>query len=243
MDLNTNPNPLLPAPYTLTVDDDPIVGKLIEGSLGIPSKSFASAQEVLSQAAELNPIAIFLDVHLNEENGLAAIPELRKHWRYCPILVITGDNNESAIAEALALGADDFIMKPLRAREVVARLQARLADQALKKDNQSIVYGDVTLDQVHRVLRGPRGERYLSPTEMNLLGSLMRSSGTTLERNVLKNQCWDHIAVSDNALDRKVFEVRRALNDVGSRCSIGTAYGVGFFFEHWQDQAVKRSAP
>lgn len=219
------------APYTITIDDDPMVGKMIEAALGTSTVVFSSARELLAKAGNYQPQAIFVDVHLDEENGLSAIPQIRQNWRYCPIIVITGDSGDNAISEALTLGADDFIMKPLRPREVVARLQARLADQALKQNRQSLHFADVELDQVHRVLRGPKSERFLSPTELNLLVALMRSAGTTLERAMLKNQCWDHIAVSDNALDRKVFEVRRALMDVGSRCSIGTAYGVGFFLE------------
>lgn len=222
----------VPSPYTLTIDDDPVVPKLIEAALGTPTHSFSSTRDLLTRADQYKPTAIFVDVHLDEENGLAALPKIRDAWRFCPIIVITGDNNDSAIAEALTLGADDFIMKPLRPREVVARLQARLADQALKQARQTLVFGDIELDQVHRVLRGPKGERFLSPTEMNLLVALMRGAGTTLERSMLKNPCWDHIAVSDNALDRKVFEVRRALADVGSRCAVGTAYGVGFFLEY-----------
>jgi DNA-binding response OmpR family regulator len=228
---NMNQMPLPSVPYTVTIDDDPMVAKIIEAALGTRTVSFAGTAEILEKGDTLSPQAIFVDVHLDQENGLAALPRLREQYRYCPIIVITGDTGDQAISEALTLGADDFIMKPLRPREVVARLQARLADQALKQASQSLNYGDVQLDQVHRVLRGPKGERFLSPTELNLLVALMRSAGTTLERAMLKNQCWDHIAVSDNALDRKVFEVRRALADVGSGCSIGTAYGVGFYLE------------
>ncbi len=223
--------------YTLTIDDDPIVAKLIEGALGLPTYSFSSTKHLFQHADGLDPTAIFVDIHLEAENGLTELPKLRNQWRYCPIIVITGDSDDKVIAEALSLGADDFIMKPLRPREIVARLQARLADQALKQGRQSLTYGDIQLDQVHRVMRGPKGERFLSPTEMNLLVALMRSAGTTLERSVLKNQCWDHIAVSDNALDRKVFEVRRALLDIGSRCSIGTAYGVGFYLDLPREEA------
>lgn len=229
-------------PYAIAIDDDPIVAKLIEAALGTRILAFSGARPLLQADRDWNPIAIFVDVHLEGENGLSALPEIRQRWRYCPIIVITGDSDDKAIAEALSLGADDFMMKPLRPREIIARLQARLTDQAMKRGSQSICFGDIQLDQAHRLLKGPKGERFLSPTEMNLLLALMRSGGTTLERGVLKNQCWDHIAVSDNALDRKVFEVRRALGDVGSRSSIATAYGVGFFLESPRDQDTAGAA-
>lgn len=225
-------------PYTLTLDDDPVVAKLIEAALGTPTLAFSSAKQLLDAQQPLNPVAVFVDVHLNDENGLAALPLIRGRWRYCPIIVITSDPDDKALSDALTCGADDFIMKPLRPREVVARMQARLSDQALKQSSQVVNYSDLRLDQGYRLLRGPSSERFLSPTEMHLLVALMRSGGTTLERAMLKNQCWDHIAVSDNALDRKIFEVRRALLDVGSRCTIGTTYGVGFYLEAPQHNEV-----
>ncbi len=215
-------------PYTITVDDDPIVPRMIEAAVGIRTLEFASAKQMLAQTASLLPKAVFVDIHLDGENGLTTLPEIRSRWPYVPILVVTADSTEERISEALAMGADDFILKPLRPIEVVARLQARLADQALKQASQNLAWGDLKLDQAQRVLHGPKGERFLSPTELGLLAALIKGAGNTLERNLLKALCWEGLAVSDNALDRKVFEVRKAITEVGSDCVVRTTYGIGF---------------
>lgn len=215
--------------FTITLDDDPIVAKMIQKSLGIRSLAFQLPQELLKSSFDRDPVACFIDIHLGTEaNGLEIVPALREKWPFCPLIVVTSDPTDEAVIEALASGADDFIRKPIRPRELSARLQTRLLDQAQKEAKSVLRIGDVELDRAHRTVRGPSGERYLSDTEVNLFLSLIQARGTIVPRHALKLRCWGQIAVSDNALDRKVYEVRRALKEIGSHIRLGTAYGVGF---------------
>ena len=218
--------------YTITLDDDLMIHRLIQKSLGMKSLPFNSAEKLLEASDSYQPVAAFIDIHLEEdENGLHIIPMLKAKWPFCPILVITSDPSDEAVSEALACGADDFVRKPIRPKELAARLQTRLIDQAQKEAKSVIHVGDVTLDRTHRILKGPGGERYLSSTEVNLFMSLLQAKGTIVPRSTLKLRCWGQIAVSDNALDRKIYEVRRALKETGSQINVGTAYGVGFALE------------
>lgn len=218
--------------FTITLDDDPIVAKLISQSLGLRSIAYTSITELINADLREPPVACFIDLHLGgETKGIAVIPTLRKKFAFCPILVITADPSESAVGEALASGADDFVQKPIRPQELAARLQTRLMDQWQKKSQSLMKVGDAVLDRAHRSLRGPKGERYLSDTEVNLFICLSQAHGTVVERHTLKSRCWGQIAVSDNALDRKVYEVRRALKEIGSTLHLGTSYGVGFSLE------------
>jgi DNA-binding response OmpR family regulator len=215
--------------YTITLDDDPMVGRIIQKTLGMRSVQFTSGESLLSEADNHKPTAVFIDIHLDSGvNGLQTIPVLKAKWPFCPIIVITSDPTDEAVNEALASGADDFVRKPIRPKELTARLRTRLMDHAEKEAKQVVHTGDITVDQAHHLLRGPQGDRYLSSTEINLLLSLVQAQGTTVPRAQLKSRCWDQIAVSDNALDRKVYEVRRALRDVGSKIEVGTSYGIGF---------------
>lgn len=218
--------------YTITLDDDPIVAKLIAKSLGIRTVGYPSVESLVAADLKEAPVACFIDIHLGMgAKGLAALPLLREKLPFCPLIVITSDPSEAAVGEALASGADDFVQKPIRPQEISARLQTRLLDQ-LQKQTQSILkVGDAELDRAHRILRGPAGERYLSDTEVNLFICLSQAKGTIVQRHALKKRCWGQIAVSDNALDRKVYEVRRALKEIGSRVRLDTAYGVGFSME------------
>ncbi len=215
--------------YTITVDDDLMVHKIVERATRMKSIPFTSGKALLEVIQEQQPTAVFVDIHLGiEDSGLHLIPELRERWPFTPIIIITGDPSESALSEALACGADDFVTKPLRSQELLARLQARLTDQALKEAKQAFHLGNLVFDSAHRLLTGPGGYRYLSTTETNLLLCLLQAKGSIVLRDTLKLRCWGPLKVSDGALDRKIFEVRRALDEIGGNTSIKTAYGVGF---------------
>ncbi|NBX68443.1 MAG: DNA-binding response regulator [Proteobacteria bacterium] len=214
--------------YTLTLDDDPLVPKLIEKALSLPTVTFSSESELRPQLPNLNPSAVFIDVHLREGSGLNLIPELAHQWPFIPLIVITADSNESFILEALARGADDFIRKPIKPSELKARLQKRWKDQAKKQSLSVLNHKDIVLDAANALLKGPKSTRSLSPTEVRLLVHLLQAEGTPISRSALKFSCWHQIAVSENSLDRKIYEVRKALLDVGSLLEIETIYGEGF---------------
>ncbi len=222
--------------YTITLDDDQMVHRIVEKATGMPSVPFASGEALTQALDQYNPVALFVDIHLdNGTSGLKLIPTLRERWPFCPILIITSDPSESVVSEALATGADDFLLKPLRPTELLARLQARMTDQAHKEAKQAFNVGNLIFDSTHRCLRGPGGYRYLSSTEANLLICLLQARGTIVLRETLKLKCWGPLKVSDGALDRKIFEVRRALAEIGGSMTIRTAYGVGFGLEMPQE--------
>lgn len=215
-------------PYTMTLDDDPLVSKLIEATLGIPNVSFYETRAMLKEPQAFAPKAVFVDIHLPDGSGLEAIPTLRQHWPYVPIIVITADPDEAKISEALSLGADDFIEKPIKPTELKARLNKRWQDISEKQSSSLVHFEDIDLDVAHALLKGPEGNRNLSPTELNLLSRLIQSQGTPVSRAELKYHCWQQVIVTENALDRKIYETRKALTDVGSILAIHTLYGEGF---------------
>lgn len=210
------------------IDDDPLVAPLVQAALGVPTLLFPTVQAALDEQAHLHPCAVFLDLHFPEESGLDALAQLRKIWNHCPLIVITADRNENALVESLALGADDFIEKPLRPKELASRLRVRLVDHTQRKALLVLECADISLDLSNRSLKGPSGTRFLSPTELGVLSALMRSPDMAIERSSLKTHCWSGIHVSENALDRKIFDVRKALADVSSQCVIETVYRLGF---------------
>ncbi len=214
--------------YFVTLDDDPNINGIIERFVGIKSISFVNSAELLKQASQLKPMAVFVDIHLGiDDCGLDVIPTLRAKWPYCPILVLTADPAEDTVSRALSTGADDFLRKPINSKELLARLHARLEDAAEKSARQILEVGDISLDVSHRMLSGPLGRRALSPTEINILAHLIQVRSTVVTKEVLKFRCWGPTAVSDNAVDRKIHEVRAALTDVSAIVRIKSIYGVG----------------
>jgi two-component system, OmpR family, response regulator MtrA len=217
-------------PFTVTLDDDPMIHRIIEKTTGFPSLSFASTKKLIGRAKSMRPIAAFIDVHLDDEQlGIDIIPELRQCWPHVPIIVITGDGEEDIVSAALSAGADDFIQKPIRPRELMARMQARMKEKDRLERKSTQAFGDLILDELHNSMSNDKGEtRFLSPTELNLLTCLLDAKGSVVTRADLKRRCWGKVAVSDNAVDRKLHEVRVAIKELSGVVSIKTKYGTGY---------------
>lgn len=214
--------------YNIVLDDDPIVAKLIERYLDVPSKAFVSFQDLLPHLERLTPLAAFVDIHLESQCGLECIPTLRTQWPSVPILVLTGDTSENAIEAALVAGADDFLRKPVDPTELKARMSARLEQRALLVAKQTLRTHDLTLSPSHRRLAARGRTVYLSATATNLLACLLEMKSLTVPRDLLKRKVWGKLVLTDNALDRKVYEVRKALADLGSHVQIKSIYGKGY---------------
>ena len=102
-----------------------------------------------------------------------------------------------------------------------------MADAAQKAAKDVVSFGDITIDSAHSTVEGPRGKRFASPIEINLLTILANTEGGIVEKEALKMRCWGQIKVTDNA-HRKLHAVRALLKDISYNVVIETKYGVGF---------------
>jgi DNA-binding response OmpR family regulator len=220
------------ARYTITLDDDPSVHALVAAATGIESKWFASCEE-LDRSQLLDPAAVFLDVKLSveaTENG-QLIPKLKDNWPLSPIILTAPQLHSEMLTEAMALGADDFIMKPLAVIDLQQRFQVRKAALEKRAARETIMIADMTIDTLQRSVVTQRGQKFLSPTEVKLLSELAKARGNVVPRELLKNRCWPQMRVSDNALNRKLYEIRRRIKPLSDAVNIRTIYGVGFVME------------
>jgi two-component system KDP operon response regulator KdpE len=221
--------------YTITLDDDVMVHQVVERATKIKTKGFVSGEDLVRQLDDLHPVGVFVDIELSESRtGLDVLPQLRTRWPFVPIMVITSSPTELNISRALNSGADDFVRKPLIPDEVNARLKLRMADAAQKAAKDVVSFGDITIDSAHRTVEGPRGKRFASPIEINLLTTLANTEGGIVEKEALKMRCWGQIKVTDNALHRKLHAVRALLKDISYNVVIETKYGVGFSLKYVQ---------
>jgi DNA-binding response OmpR family regulator len=216
----------------LTVDDDPLVSKILERSVGIPSVGISDASQLRDSFTKVQPLAVFLDIYLKgSESGLDLLPDIKLHWPYSPIIVITGEFDDNCLDEAFAKGANDFVLKPIRPREVQARFRTRLTELREKAEKAALVAGDIRLDISHRLLLGPKERQFLAPVETLILAQLIRARGTVLPKEHIKREAWGPVAVSDNAFYRKLFELRKALELVSDSIKVQTVYGNGLTLE------------
>jgi DNA-binding response OmpR family regulator len=214
--------------YTITLDDDGLVPKIIEQITELPTRAYVEPNQLVKDAHTLRPLAAFVDINLGQESsGLDIIPKLRSEWPDIPIIVITGENDDATVGQSLAVGANDFVRKPIRPRELMARLQARVSEMKQRAKTDIVGVGDASLNTRQRTLQLGNHRCFLSPVETDLLHTLVDARGTVVTKADLKRKLWGDIKVSDNALDRRISALRKALKEVGENTRIESVYGEG----------------
>jgi len=189
----------------------------------------AEALELAGQAPDL----ILLDVMLPDGSGFEVCRELRASSRV-PIIMLTARGEEADRVVGLELGADDYVVKPFSAREVVARIRAVLRRTAAPEagGDGPLEIGGLRLDPArHEVTRD--GESLeLSRKEFELLHLLMRNAGSVVTRDRLIDEVWDpNWFGSTKTLDVHVSGIRRKLADNPNKPRyLHTVRGVGFRF-------------
>ncbi len=220
-----------PSRFTITLDSDPETHGAIARAMGIESRWFTSSEELQKDMTH-EPMAVFVDVgltHLNPDSA-QLIVRLKDSWPLAPV-ILTAPEESDELTEAMALGADDFVAKPINGQDVQRRVRVRRAALQKRAARETILFGDMSIDTMQRSVTSPRGQRFLSPTEIKLIAELAKAGGNVVARDMLKTRCWPSMSVSDNALNRKLYEIRRRLKPITDAINIRTIYGVGFVME------------
>jgi two-component system, OmpR family, response regulator RegX3 len=186
----------------------------------------------------LDPDLVLLDVMLPKVSGIDVCRELRKRSRV-PIIMVTAKGSEIDTVVGLEVGADDYVSKPYRIRELVARMRAVLRRApgevaTIAPDGADVVVvGDVSLDTGrHEVV--VRGEEVALPLkEFELLALLLENAGRVLPRETLIDRIWGHDYVGDTkTLDVHVKRLRAKIEpDPSAPTRIVTIRGLGYKFE------------
>ena len=180
---------------TLVVDDEPSFRRVLRTSLapsGFAIEEARSGEEAVAILAQSTFDLVLLDVNMPGIGGVEACREIRAHMPKIGIVMVTVQDGESEIVKALEAGADDYITKPIRFRELVARLRAVL--RRLRNDDANepalLQAGGFELD-VNRHVFYRQGEIvHLTPTEFELLALLMRNQGVPVTHARLLRSVW-----------------------------------------------------
>ena len=211
---------------------DPLSEALVRE--GFDTEVAATVAEALELAGSVAPDLVLLDVMLPDGSGYDVCRELRA-GSAVPIIMLTARGEETDRIVGLELGADDYIVKPFSAREVVARIRAvlrRAGDQASAGGNGPIEIGPLRLDRARRAAVLDDAELDLTRKEYELLELLMTEAGAVITRERLIDEVWDvNWFGSTKTLDVHVSGLRRKLGDSSSSPRfIHTVRGVGFRF-------------
>ena len=228
------------APLVLVVDDEESYRDALSVALereGFRVSLAADGQEAIDQFEETRPALVLLDVMLPRISGVDVCRELRSHSRV-PIIMVTARSAEIDAVVGLEVGADDYVSKPFRLRELVARVRAALRrgseDEAVDTTSQEVLeIGDVRLDAGrHEVF--VRSEAVALPLkEFELLELLLANAGRVLTRDVLIDRIWGPNYFGDTkTLDVHVKRLRAKVEEDPSNPSrVVTIRGVGYRYE------------
>jgi two-component system response regulator RegX3 len=225
-------------PTILLVEDERAITEPLAEALereGFSSAIAGTAAEAIEKANGSMPDLVLLDIELPDGSGLDVCRELRRRTEV-PIIMLTARGAESDRVAGLELGADDYIVKPFSAREVMARVRAVLRRTSPgnggANGTERITIGDLNLDTARHEVRLAGEPLELSRKEFELLRVLMKGAGSVITREALIEDVWDmNWFGSTKTLDVHISGLRRKLRDDPKEPRyIHTVRGVGFRF-------------
>ncbi len=173
---------------------------------------------------------VLLDIRMPQMTGLEVCQKIREHFGYdIPVLMLTALDTTDDIVMGLHAGADDYIVKPFKFMELLARIQAMLRRSDAVKSGRSVVYGDLHLDPAsHKAIRGTY-EVELSIKEYRLLEYMMEHHGEILSRRQLLKNVWNKdFDTNTNIVDVYVKYVRNKIDADFEQKLIHTVVGTGY---------------
>jgi len=216
----------------LLAEDDPAISEPLARALrreGYDVDVRADGRAAL-EGVQQNPDLVVLDLGLPYIDGLEVCRRIRAEGRSVPVLILTGRSDEGDLVVGLDAGADDYVTKPFRLAELLARVRALLRRHPIDPGSSDAV---VRIDSDGRRAFFNEDELQLTAKEFDLLRVLVREQGKVVSREQLMREIWDTVWFgSTKTLDMHISVLRRKLGDDAAKPRyIATVRGVGFRFE------------
>lgn len=221
----------------LLVEDDTTIGRALASTLASEGYDVAwheQARDALDDAAARAPAVVLLDLGLPDRDGIDVCRDLRTLAPETPIIMITARADEVDAVVGLDAGADDYVTKPFRLGELLARVRANLRRVESSPRSDPVVAGGIAVDPAARRAWVGRCEIALRPKEFDLLTLLVREAGRAVTRERIMEEVWDeHWFGSTKTLDMHIVALRRKL--AGAPARITTLRHVGYRFDLCND--------
>ena len=182
---------------------------------------------LLAQAFDL----VLLDVSLPDGNGFSICAEIKREYEI-PVIFLTASGDEYSVVAGLDMGADDYIAKPFRPRELISRIRSVL--RRCKKEQRILNCGDLKVNVSSATVTKGEKELFLSALEYRLLLLLLQNKGQILTRNQLLEEIWDASGeyVNDNTLSVYMKRLREKIEEnPQSPRLLHTIRGIGYRME------------
>jgi len=218
----------------LIIDDEVQIRRLLEITLsasGYKISEASTGKEGMTMAAMRQPALIILDLGLPDADGLDILKKLRE-WYEKPILILSVRNSEEDIIKALDNGANDYLTKPFRTGELLARIRVAIRQSQGNSDNPILEFGALTVDLANHTARKNNELLKLTSTEFSLLALLAKNEGRVLTHQYILKEVWG-IGYVEQTQYLRVFiaQLRKKVEDEPSKPKLlNTESGIGYRF-------------
>jgi len=218
----------------LIIDDEAQMRKLLEITLESNDYKItqsATAKEGMIMAANHPPDLVLLDLGLPDADGHDVLRQLRE-WFTNPIIILSVQSSEDDIIKALDNGANDYLVKPFRTGELLARIRSALRNSAVEENDPVIISGDVQIDLVLRVVKKNNELVKLTATEYSLLALFAKNDGKVLTHQYLLREVWGPGYINQSQYLRVfIAQLRKKIESDPNRPEIIlTESGIGYRF-------------
>lgn len=218
----------------LIIDDEAPIRRLLEITLQSNDYNIqeaATAKEGIVMAANHPPDLIILDIGLPDITGHEVLQQLRA-WYTNPIIILSVQKEEGDIIKALDNGANDYLVKPFRTGELLARIRSALRSTLSEESNPVITNGAIQIDLQNRIVKKNNESVKLTATEYTLLALLAKNEGKVLTHQYLLREVWGPGYINQSQYLRVfIAQLRKKIEKDANRPEyIITESGVGYRF-------------
>ena len=218
----------------LIIDDEVQIRRLLEITLsanGYRISEASTGKEGLAMAATGQPLLIILDLGLPDTDGLEILKKLRE-WYQKPIIILSARSSEDDIIKALDQGANDYLTKPFRTGELLARIRVSIRQSQGGTENPFLQFGNLTIDLANHIARKNNEILKLTATEFSLLALLAKNEGRVLTHQYILKEVWGMGYVEQTQYLRVfIAQLRKKIEDDHSKPKfLNTESGIGYRF-------------
>ena len=200
----------------LVIDDEAQIRRLVQLTLeseGFRTATAETAEDGLRMAATHRPDAIILDLGLPDLDGAVVLARLRE-WSDLPVIILSVRNAEQDIVALLDAGADDYLTKPFRGGELIARLRTALRHRPGQANDPVFRSGNLAVDLAARLVTRSGNEVKLTRTEYNVLALLVRNAGRVLTHRYILEHVWGPSHIDESEYTRVyIAQLRKKIED------------------------------
>ena len=218
----------------LIIDDERQIRRLLEITLpanGYKISEASTGKEGQSMAATSQPALIILDLGLPDIDGLDLLKKLRE-WYLKPIIILSVRSSEEDIVKALDNGANDYLTKPFRTGELLARIRVAIRQSQGPAENPILSFSSLTIDLANHTARKDNELIKLTSTEFSLLALLAKNEGRVLTHQYILKEVWGMGYIEQTQYLRVfIAQLRKKVEDDPSKPKLlNTESGIGYRF-------------